>query len=295
MSSTLIATMAGGPQVVTFALDELLRRGEKVDEVIVIHLSPQADALTVQAIHRLAAEFPRHTYHGQLCRLRFFPIPLGTGLLEDICNETDADAAWSAVYGLIADLKAQRRQLHICVSGGRRILALQAMSAALLLFDHVDRLWHMYTPPDLLRRAGNGAVMHVSQEEGMRLIQVPMVPWGAYFPTLRSLSQNTPGEVLAVRRQMMDAGDRLRCQQVQGALTPRQAEVLGLFAKGLPPQEVAEQLHISLKTVDSHKSAILAQCRIAWGLPDDERLDYRFVQEHFGPFFERLRSYTPPV
>ena len=51
--STLVSTLAGGPQVVTFALDELLRRGEVIREVIAVHLSPQASPRTARALAKL--------------------------------------------------------------------------------------------------------------------------------------------------------------------------------------------------------------------------------------------------
>ena len=289
---TLVATMAGGPQVVTFALDALLERGEAVHKVIVVHLSPQHNPLTARAIDRLAAEFPDHTYAGRACRLQFLAVQQGPHALDDICDEVDAEAAWSAVYTLIGELKAQAQRLHVCVAGGRRMLALQAISAAMLLFDHCDRLWHLYTPAPLLRRASNGAVMHARSQDRVRLIQVPLMPWGAYFPALRSLTRPTPGQALSVRGQMLDAGERARCQQVLARLTPRQAEVLRAFAAGGSPQDVAEELYISLKTVDTHKTAILAECRAAWGMPEGERLTYHFLKERFARF--RAQE-APPV
>lgn len=153
---TLVATMAGGPQIVTFALDYLLRHGEAIHEVIVIHLSPQADPLTGQALLKLSSEFTDGTYAGHPCHLQFFSIRRGGEKLDDIRDETAANAAWSAVYELVRTLKAEGRRLHVCIAGGRRILALVAMSAAMLHFDHHDRLWHMYTPTDFLERAREG-------------------------------------------------------------------------------------------------------------------------------------------
>ncbi len=67
----------------------------------------------------------------------------------------------------------------------------------------------------------------------------------------------------------------LRC------LTERQTEVLFAFAAGLNPQQVAERLFISIKTVDTHKTVILAECRNAWNLPEDAYLDYRFLADMF--------------
>ena len=285
--STLVATMAGGPQIVTFALDELLRRGEVIDEVIVVHLSPQADSLTGLALVKLAAEFPDGRYAGHPCHLHFFPIRQGGQRLDDVRDDAAADAAWSAMYELIASLKTQGQHLHVCIAGGRRMLALLAMSAAMLHFDHHDRLWHMYTPPEFLERARDGAIMHARPEDGVRLLQVPLMPWGAYFPALRVLAQASPVEVVAAQTRWLDSTERARCQAAVEQLTHRQLDVLRAFAGGQSPQEVAEALCVTVKTVHAHKTVILSECRNAWELPEDARLDYHFLREKFGRYFER--------
>lgn len=290
VSSTLVATMAGGPQVVTFALDELLRRGEVIEEVIVVHLSPQADPQTGQAIVKLAAEFPDDCYAGRPCRLRFFPVRKDAQKLDDIRDDAAVNVAWSSVYGLIASLKAEGRRLHVCISGGRRILALVAMSAAMLHFDHDDRLWHMYTPSEFLERARDGRIMHARPEDGVRLLQVPVVPWGAYFPALRALAQATPPEVVAAQTRWLDSVERARCQAVIERLTPRQLETLRALAAGKSPQEAAEALCVTVKTIHAHKTVILQECRNAWELPPDARLDYHFLREKFGRYFPTLDS-----
>jgi CRISPR-associated protein Csx14 len=282
---TLVATMAGGPQIVTFALDELLERGEVIQEVIVIHLSPRDDPLVGQALVKLAAEFVDDCYGGQICRLRFFPVRRGAERLEDITDEGAAEAVWSTVHELIAGLKAQGERLHVCIAGGRRLLALLTMSAAMLHFDHHDRLWHMYTPAAFLERARNGAIMHARPEDGVRLIQVPIVPWGAYFPALRVLAQATPAQVISVQTRWLDQAERARCRAVVEQLTPRQREVLQALAAGCTLQEVAEQLCVTVKTVHAHKTVILDVCRNVWELPDDQRLSYYFLREKFGHYF----------
>ena len=286
--TTLVATMAGGPQIVTFALDELFRQGESIGQVIVVHLAPQADPLTAAALVTLAAEFADDRYSGHPCRLHFYPVRRGVERLDDVHDEATANAAWSAVHELVARLKTEGRRLHVCIAGGRRMLALLAMSAAMLHFDHHDRLWHMHTPAEFLQRAQNGAIMHARPEDGVRLIQVPLMPWGAYFPALRALAQATPAQVIAAQTRRLDQAERARCQALIQRLTPRQVDVLRALAAGHSPQETADRLGISLKTVDTHKTAILGECRVIWSLPEDDRLDYHFVREKFGPWLDEL-------
>lgn len=129
------------------------------------------------------------------------------------------------------------------------------MSAAMLHFGHHDALWHMYTPEEIQARVSGGELMHLPPASGFRLIRVPVMPWGSCFPALRELTRlSVSGDVLAGPYQLMDAVDRARCRVVLVALTERQQEVLRAFAAGLSPQQVAEKLHISIKTVDTHKT-----------------------------------------
>lgn len=130
--------------------------------------------------------------------------------------------------------------------------------------------------------------MHLpsAQDTGFRLIQVPMMPWGSYFPVLRQLTRPVTGEqdMLAAPRRVLDYGEESRRTAVLKQLTRRQRDVLQAFGEGLTPQEVADKLFISVKTVDSHKTAILAECRNAWALPEEAWLDYRFLADKFEGF-----------
>ncbi len=290
-TSTLISTMGGQAQVVTFALDALLAQGEVVDQVVVLHLSAENPRVQ-RALTQLGMEFANDIYAptGATCRFRHVVIRDGDHPLLDIQDEAAASATWRVVHELISSLKAQGRRLHLCLAGGRRMMGLLAMSAAMLIFDHHDRIWHMYTPTAFLARARDGAILHARPEDGVRLIQVPVVPWGVYFPALRALAQTPPDQALALQVRWLDQTERTRCQAVVERLTPRQLDVLRAFAAGLTPQEVAEHLCISLKTVDTHKTAILGECRNAWAVPDDAWLDYHFLRDRFGPFFVQARG-----
>jgi CRISPR-associated protein Csx14 len=275
----MIATLGGQPQVVTFALDSLLAQGESISDVFVLHLSLENSRMR-QSLVRLGREFVDDMYGGRRCRLRHIPVVATGSPIFDIRSEAEAEATWQTVRNLLAELKDQGRRLHICVSGGRRMMGLLVMSAAAHLCDHQDRLWHMHTPDAFRQRASEGAVMHYLPEDGVQLIQVPLVPWGTYFPGLRAMAQ-APREAVNSQINWLRSGDEIRCRQVLNQLTERQQSVLRMLAAGATPQEAAQRLLISVKTVDTHKSVILDACRTAWALGDDQRLSYHFVRDKF--------------
>ncbi len=68
---TLLATLGGQPQVVTFTLDLLLRRGIPISEVIVLH--PEASDTRLQhSLECLNAEFvgDHYQFNGDTIHLR---------------------------------------------------------------------------------------------------------------------------------------------------------------------------------------------------------------------------------
>lgn len=284
--TSMIATLGGQPQVVTFALDALQARGEAIHEVYVLHLSPQ-NLRTHQSLTRLAHEFVDDCYAGRPCRFRRVPITLRGQPILEIRNEVEADATWQTVRSLIAELKEQGHRLHLCVSGGRRMMSLMVMSAAMLLCDHQDRLWHLYTPEEMQERARDGVLLHAKPNDGVQLIQTPLAPWGTYFPALRAMA-TAPAQAVAQQMGWLQSANKAPCRQVYERLSLRQREILAAFTQGLSPQDVAAQLHITLSTVNSHKTAILAECRIAWGLDEEARLDYRFLRERFAGFLAQM-------
>ncbi len=282
---TLVATVGGQPQIVTFALDALLARGFVVSELCVVHLEARSKRLQA-ALKRLEHELKDVRYRGVVEKVVFRPIlnKSTRQQLDDIRDDADANLTWQTINELIAQLKRAGHIVHVCVTGGRRMLALQTMSAAMLYFGDEDRMWHMYTPDEVLDEARGGAMMHLPDSHtGFELIRVPMMPWGRYFPFLRELAQPTPtSDVLARQRGVLDSAERKKCQSVVAKLTRRQEDVLRELAKGVHPDAAAETLNITRKTLNSHQTIILAECRNVWGLPDKPQLDYRFIADKFG-------------
>ncbi|RME76904.1 MAG: histidine kinase [Chloroflexi bacterium] len=291
--STLICTLGGKPQIVTFALDWLLARGEQVREVFAVHLSAE-DERVARSLARLAEEFAGDTYRGRPCRFRPVPLRRADGVLTAIRTEAEAETVREIVFRLVTDLKRAGRTLHLCLAGGPRMMGLMVLSAAMLHCGHADRVWHIYTEPDLLAQAGAGAVMHDEVGGRVWLVQVPVVPWGAYLGSLLGAGPagQTPSEVLARQTAWLDSTERRRCQQVWNDLTRREREVVRAFAEGLTPQQVAERLVISIKTVSSHTTNIFSKCRPVWEIPDGQNLSFHFLREKFRAFLEHS---VPPV
>jgi CRISPR-associated protein Csx14 len=294
----MIATLGGQPQVITLTLDLLLRRNYPINEIYVVH--PRISDPRIQhAVGCLKNEFSEQRYaidgRSINCRLYLRPLRQNDTEMDDITDEASANGTLDTIYHLVLELKQQQRIVHLSLTGGRRLMSLLAISAAQMNFTHLDHIWHIYSPREFRLRSNEGAIMHATPEDGVRLIEMPFVPWGAYFPHLphspHSSSTNAQ-QALSNQVAQMDKTEQAHCSQVFNDLTPRQRDVLYTFSQGMKRQQVADNLHITLKTVDSHKMQILAACRNAWNMPEDEPLDYTFLRDHFADYFDRY-EYTP--
>src|SRR6266568_3855587 len=133
---TLVATLGGQPQIVTFTLDLLLRRGTPIEEVIVVHPASSPDLQ--QSLQRLKAEFAgdRYIFEGRSLCMRFRQQVLShhSVIIDDIVDETTASGALDTIGEMIRDLKQQQCIIHFSITGGRHLMAFLSFSAALLYF-----------------------------------------------------------------------------------------------------------------------------------------------------------------
>jgi CRISPR-associated protein Csx14 len=114
------------------------------------------------------------------------------------------------------------------------------------------------------------------------LIKGPFIALGAYISSpVRSF--NTAQEE---HRLQMETQERARCAEVVEQATPAQLKILRAFARELSPRQVAEELQISLNTVNSHNTFLFSYCRKAWSIPEEERLNYIFLRSKFAGYFQ---------
>jgi CRISPR-associated protein Csx14 len=288
----LLATLGGQPQVVTFTLDLLLQRKIPISEVDIVHPAVKPDSSVGRSVERLLAEFPGDRYKGdgRIIHLRRHVLRHYGQPLDDIIDESSADGALNTMYELIRSLKQRQCIVHFSITGGRRLVSFLSISAAILSFDHADRIWHIYTPEAVQQRVRDGECMHASPEDGIRLIEVPLARLSQTLLSQLLDARASAGELIHAQTELTAAEERARCKQIVDAATPRQREVLEALAKGLHPQEVAQHLSIDIATVSSHTSVLLGLCRNVWPTREKERLDYRFLQLKFARYFEDHRD-----
>jgi CRISPR-associated protein Csx14 len=274
--------MGGRPHLVTLLLDLLLERGEAVDQVWVIYLAQYRRSQEAFAL--LEKEFAGSRYGGRPCELRGAPIRTGRQELVDLRGPGEIEIARKGIRELLGRLKQEGRQLHLGLSGGRRLISFVALIEAMQQLTPADRLWHLYASPDLIATAEQTGILHAPPGSDLRLIAVPFVPWVSYFPGLSSLLGRSAEEIGESGLGWLEQAERERCRMVWEALSARQRDVLKGFARGLSRKEVASHLGIAVTTVDSHRDAILAACSLHWDADDGLVLDTRFLERVFGRF-----------
>ncbi len=275
---TLLATLGGQPQVVTFTLDLLLERGIPIREVVVVHLASY-DSRLQHSIDCLRAEFTGDRYRatGQPIRFRRHILKQYDAPIDDIVDDQSADGALNAMDELIRDLKRQERVIHFSITGGRRLIGFLSFSAALLNFEHLDRLWHIHTPEAVQARVRDGSCMHVEACDNVHLIEVPFARLAQpVLARLLSAESANARTIITVQEEQEKAEQQRRGRELLERITPMPRKVLQLFVRGFAPQEVAHELNISIKTVSSHTTTLLRESRNIWNIPESKKLDYRF-------------------
>jgi CRISPR-associated protein Csx14 len=286
-SHICIATLGAQPQVVSLALDALYAAGYPIRELFAIHLATRNERMGL-AIQRLDAEFINGRYQGHPCRYQRRPVQLGREQIEDLHGEDEAAAASKMLHQLISELKQEEATLHLCVSGGRRLLGMLALSAALLYFDQTDKIWHLYSSDEVRAASAAGAQMHLPANKDVRLIAVDLPTWGQFFPALRTAANKPGPSARATVERTVAAANRTLLQALLQQLTPRQREVLRYLVANLTVAEVAQQLGIASSTVHSHRDTILHTCREIWADTENGSITLSWLRRTLGPLQDEL-------
>ncbi len=267
--AVLISTLGTKPQVVTTAVDLLLAKHYSLRDVIVLHTGGQSDPLA-SVIARLQEEFATYPAYKSLV-FRLEPIPGLQGPLPDVETQTDAEAAFRAIYRAVLLAKRADQTVHLSIVGGRKVFAVYGMTAAQLLFDDDDFLWYVLVSGKFWAEER----LHPLPGDKAQLVRVPVLRWGTLSPMLTDLQQIDDPFKAVERQRELRVQEQLKKAEtfILLELTPRQREVAALLVReGLSDEDLAERLSLSGRTVGRHSEDIRSKAAAFWGLEGVSRM-----------------------
>jgi CRISPR-associated protein Csx14 len=250
---TLIATLGSEPQVVTLTLDALLAQHYPIDQVVLVHT---ADAVVLQAVEGVTREFERAVY-GDVS-LQKMPVVDERGAVQDFRADADLRALQRTLYQAVRAAKHEGRTVHLCVSGGRKVMGIAGMVVAQLLFDAADRVWHLMSEGWV---PGSEKRMHALPQDQIWLVSVPVLRWTDSAGLLAALGElDDPEEALRRQEQLTKADDLRRAREfVEHKLTRAEREVVRWACAGLDNAAIARRLSKSEATVANQLTSAYAK------------------------------------
>lgn len=274
----LIATLGVEPQVVTITLDHLLSGGEAISEVVVIYTeTPRVQ----EALRIIEGEFQGAVYPG--IQLRAVPVTSTDGPVLDFCTDRDLRALLRTLYVEIRRARQAGGMVHLCISGGRKVMGILGMVVAQLLFGPEDRVWHLITEgwqPGADRR------LHLPPGEKVWLVPVPVLRWSEAGTLVRTVAElEDPAEVVAWHEKLSRA-TRIKRQRefIERWLTRAEREVVRLACRGLDNAAIAAALFKQEQTVANQLRGVYEKLRDWLGYPDGNVDRSKLIAE-FAPYF----------
>lgn len=283
--ATLIATLGTEPQVVTSAVDLLLKKSIVVSEVIIVHTSPESASIQ-NAINRLQDDFSRSVNANIIFRM--MPLSDDEGHpLADVETPQAAHYAFKTLYQIIRSIKKEGQIVHLSIAGGRKTLALYGMAAAQLLFDEDDCLWYLFSSGDFL----SSKRLHPTPEDEVSLVPIPVILWSQVSPLVSDLREiDDPFEAVKQVEALRLTEKRETARGfVYGVLTPAERKVVEVLVRdGLSDVEIAERLFLSPRTVEQHLRSAYVKAAAHWEMENVNRAQLVALLQYF--YITKLRE-----
>lgn len=268
-SATLIATLGTEPQIVTASLDLLNRQQVWPSHVKVIHTSTQLESIR-SAIQTLSQDFNTYPYK-KPHTLEMLVVADETGTsFEDVESPPAIQAAFRTIYQAIWRAKRDCQAVHLVISGGRKALALYAMSAAQLLFDQDDKLWILISTGEFL----HSRRLHPEAKDDVHLLSIPVILWSQVSPAFSALQQiSDPNEALNHVRDL-HLREKLENARtfVLGSLTPAEQRVVEILVlEGASDTTISRRLTISPRTAEQHLRSAYSKAAAHWDVDSISR------------------------
>lgn len=280
---SMIATLGVEPQVVTIALDTLTKAGKNIDQVTVVYTDHPAIKAALNIIKK---EFANGAYPG--LSLQTVEINSPKGPVKDFHHEEELRALLRTLYTLVRQSRQKERVVHLCISGGRKVMGVIAMTVAQLLFGQDDQIWYLITEG---WKPGGNRRLHATLSETVRLISIPVLRWqeaGTLMQTVAKLDD--PEEVLAWHHRLtIKAEERRQGEFIRHWLTPAEREVTQLACRGLDNASIAARLEKREQTVANQLRSVYEKL-FEWLNYPDYNVDRNVLIARFAPYFTLTES-----
>ena len=279
---SMIATLGVEPQVVTIALDTLTKAGKNIDQVTVVYTDHPAIKAALNIIEK---EFANGAYPG--LSLRTVEINSPRGPVKDFHHEEELWALLRTLYTLVRQARQKRRIVHLCISGGRKVMGVIAMTVAQLLFGNDDQIWYLITEG---WKPGANRRLH-ALSESVRLIPIPVLRWQEASTLMQTVTKlDDPEEVLAWHHRLTrKAEERRQGEFIRHWLTPAERGVTQLACLGLDNASIAARLQKREQTVANQLRSVYEKL-FEWLNYPDYNVDRNVLIARFAPYFTLTES-----
>ncbi len=278
----LLATLGTEPQVVTLTLDALISKGHNISGVIIVYTDHPA---ITKNLGVLQEEFKQSYLDVSLWLV---PVTSAHGCVKDFLNEEDLRCLWRTLYVEIRRARQAGCSIHMCISGGRKVMAVIAMSVAQLLFGPGDQVWYLFTEG---WKPGKERRLHAGKSDKVALLPIPVLRWSEADIPLRTVADlSEPQEVLTWYKRLTDKAEEKRKDEfVRHWLTPAEREVVRLACLGYDNAAIAAKLAKQEQTVANQLRGVYEKLRELLDFPD-YTVDRNVLISRFAPYFSLLES-----
>ncbi len=204
-------------------------------------------------------------------------------IIRDFQTEEELNGLLRILYSEIRRVRQNEHTVHLCLSGGRKIMGLIGMSVAQLLFSSEDRAWYLITEG---WRPGDSRHLHAAKTDRIWLVPVPVLRWNKASTLLQTVIElKDPQEVLAwYERLTRKAEEKRKGEFVRRWLTPAESRVMQLACRGLDNATIATRLGKQEQTVANQLHGIYEKLREWLGFPA-YNIDRNVLIAQFAPYY----------
>lgn len=220
--------------------------------------------------------------------LRPIPIINSYGRVKDFLTQEDLRGLLRTLYIEIRRVRQANRRVHMCISGGRKVMAVVAMSVAQLLFGPNDQVWYLITEG---WKPGSEQRLHASETDKTLLLPVPVLRWNEADTLLRTVAElNDPQEVIVwYKRLTQKAEEKRKNEFIRRWLTPAEREVTRLACLGFDNATIAAKLAKKEQTVANQLRGVYEKLREWLDFPE-YTVDRNILISRFAPYFSLIES-----